>query len=61
MFFLKFLGIHCSLIKKHDFFVFLQNEGIFVATLDDKGGGGGGGGGGENLSKKLNLWGKLNF
>ena len=42
MFFLKFLGIHCSLIKKHDFFVFLQNEGIFVATLDDKGGGGGG-------------------
>ena len=43
MFFLKFLGIHCSLIKKHDFFVFLQNEGIFVATLDDKGGGGVGG------------------
>ena len=32
---LKFLGIHCSLIKKY-FFVFLRNEGIFVATLDVK-------------------------
>ena len=37
---LKFLGIHCSLIKKHDFFVFLRNEGIFVAILDVKEGGG---------------------
>ena len=33
---LKFLGIHCSLIKKHDFFVFLTNEGIFFATHDVK-------------------------
>ena len=33
---LKLLGIHCSLIKIHDFFVFLQNKGIFVATLDVK-------------------------
>ena len=35
---LKFLGIHCSLIEKY-FFVFLRNEGIFVATLDVKEGG----------------------
>ena len=33
---LKFLGIHCSLIEKYDFFVFLRNEAIFVATLNVK-------------------------
>ena len=36
---LKFIGIHCNLIKKYDFFVFLRDEGIFVATLDVKEGG----------------------
>ena len=36
---LKCLGIHCSLIKRYDFFVFLRNEEIFVATLDVKEGG----------------------
>ena len=33
---LKFLDILCNLIKKYDFFVFLRNEGIFVATFDIK-------------------------
>ena len=36
---LKFIAIHCNLIKKYDFFVFLRDEGIFVATLDVKEGG----------------------
>ena len=36
---LKFIGIHCNLIKKYDFIVFLRDEGIFVATLDVKEGG----------------------
>ena len=39
----RFLGIHCSLIKKHDFFVFLPNEGIFFAIHDVKEEGAGGG------------------
>ena len=43
----RFLGIHCSLIKKHDFFVFLPNEGIFFAIHDVKEEGAGGEGGGE--------------
>ena len=34
---LKFLGIHYS-FKNMTFFVFLRNEGIFVATLHVKGG-----------------------
>ena len=38
----RFLGIHCSLIKKHDFFVFLPNEGIFFAIHDVKEEGAGG-------------------
>ena len=33
---LKVLGIHYIELKKYDFFVFLQNEGIIVATLDVK-------------------------
>ena len=33
---LKFLGIHYIELKKYDFFVFLRNEGIIVATLDVK-------------------------
>ena len=41
--FLKFLRIHCSLIKKYDFFCLpmQRNEGIFVARLDVKEEGGG--------------------
>ena len=31
--------INCSLIKKYDFFVFVQNKGTCVATLDIKEGG----------------------
>ena len=52
----RFLGIHCSLIKKHGFFVFLPNEGIFFAIHDVKEEGAGGGeGGGEGGGSDSNV------
>ena len=42
-------------MKKHDFFVFLRNEGIFVATLDVKEGGEVRGGSDSNVIVTLSM------